>query len=303
MNDIFEMIDSAIQEKTANQQPRMPKEEYAEMMNQKRQELYNKVSQQIDVIKINPQQYIHYLYMQAKLDYTVSNTLLIMSQKPDATMLKDSNHWRENKQYIKKGEKGIQILEPAGEFQKEDGTMGTNYKIKYVFDVSQLGNKVNLDLSPKVPIRDLISGLIYASNVRIQKSDTMMSREDVLYSPESSTIFYKNNIDGSSFLQGLVREICYVEFNKQYGNINRERDGFIVESSAYMLCQKYNISADDKNFANKVSQYFYGMSEQDIKEELSNAKNLSDDVSKRIERGIYKTQQEKVNTQNHNIGR
>lgn len=297
MNDIFQMLDSAIQEKTVNQQPRMPKEEYAEMMNQKRQELYNKVSYQIEAIKNDPQKYMHYLYMQAKLDYTVSNTLLIMNQKPEATMLKDSNHWRENKQYIKKGEKGIQILEPSGEYQKEDGSIGINYKIKYVFDISQLRNKVKLDNPSKVPMRDLISGLLYASSVKIQKSDSVLNQDGVIYSPEYSTIFYKENIDGNTFLQGLVREICYVEFHKQYGDIDRERDNFIVKSSAYMLCQKYNIPIQDKSFASKVSQYFYGMSEQEVKEELNNVKNLSDDVGKKIERGIYKTQQEKVTTQ------
>ena len=56
-----------------------------------------------------------------------------MAQCPQATLLKDNNRWVEEKKYVKKGVKGIGILEPKGEYQGNDGVIRTNYDVKYVF--------------------------------------------------------------------------------------------------------------------------------------------------------------------------
>ena len=52
------------------------------------------------------------------------------------------------------------------------------------------------------------------------------------------------------------------------------------------------VNVEQKDFANKVSQEFYGMDARQIKEELANIKDLSSDVYSRIERGVYKSQQQ-----------
>ena len=103
-------------------------------------------------------------------------------------------------------------------------------------------------------------------------------------------------------IQGLAREYCYVEFDKQYSNYNREEHQFFVESSAYVLCQKYGVPVDDTRFVNRVANYFSGMETKDIKQELGYIKNLCEDVSERIDRGIYKSQQEK-NIQRNDVSR
>ena len=54
--------------------------------------------------------------MQSKFGYTVTNTLLVMAQCPQATLLKDNNRWVEEKKYVKKGVKGIGIFSYVEEF-------------------------------------------------------------------------------------------------------------------------------------------------------------------------------------------
>lgn len=298
MNDIYSMLDEIGAKKQSSE--RMPKEEYAKMMKEKRQSLYDLSEKQAEIISQNPDKYMHYLKLLGNTDYTPTNTLLVMAQKPDATYLKDGNRWQELKCYRKKGEKGIQILEPKGEYEKKDNSIGTNYAIKYVFDISQLSTSYSV---PKkhYTLEQLVRGLTYDTSVELQKSDSLDGNDKVLYSPEAKTIYYENNISQQEMIYGLAREYCYLEFDNQYENMDRTRDKFMVESSAYLLCQKYGIEVPNVNFSKEVSKYFDGMDTQEIKQELANIKELYDDVSKRVDRGIYHFEQNKTVQHNQEV--
>lgn len=73
----------------------------------------------IDVF--NGDNYKNYLDFCAKLPrYSVNNQILIMMQKPDATMCQSFTNWKEVNRFVRKGEKGIRILAPAPyKMQKE----------------------------------------------------------------------------------------------------------------------------------------------------------------------------------------
>lgn len=298
MSDIYSLLDQVGTKKS--QDKRMSKEEFAKMMNDRRQALYELSEKQINVVSKDPKQYTDYLKLMANTDYTPTNTLLVMAQKPDATYLKDGNRWQELKCYRKKGAKGIQILEPRGEYQKKDGNIVTSYDIKYVFDVSQLSTVYQVP--PKqFSLEKMVRGLTYNSAVKVQKLDTLSGNEKVLYSPEANTIYYENNISQKEMIYGLAREYCYVEFDNQYENMDRSRDKFLIESSAYLVCQKYGIEVTDKEFSKEVTSYFKDMNPKEIKRELGNIKELADDVSKRIDRGIYKFEQNMTRQRNQEV--
>ena len=59
--------------------------------------------------------YTTYLRTMAKFhNYSFNNTLLIAMQRPDATLVAGYNAWKNKfNRYVKKGEKGIQIVAPA----------------------------------------------------------------------------------------------------------------------------------------------------------------------------------------------
>lgn len=59
--------------------------------------------------------YMTYLRTMAKFhNYSFNNTLLIAMQRPDATLVAGFNAWKNKfNRYVKKGEKGIQIIAPA----------------------------------------------------------------------------------------------------------------------------------------------------------------------------------------------
>ena len=65
--------------------------------------------------------YKDYLNFCAKLPrYSVNNQILIMLQRPDATMCQSFTGWKDMNRFVRKGEKGIRILAPAPyKMQKE----------------------------------------------------------------------------------------------------------------------------------------------------------------------------------------
>ena len=69
----------------------------------------------------NGDNYKNYLDFCARLPrYSVNNQILIMMQKPDATMCQSFTNWKEVNRFVRKGEKGIRILAPAPyKMQKE----------------------------------------------------------------------------------------------------------------------------------------------------------------------------------------
>ncbi|MBP1584122.1 MAG: antirestriction protein, partial [Lachnospiraceae bacterium] len=50
--------------------------------------------------------------------YSINNQILIMMQRPDATMCQSFSGWKEMNRFVKKGEKGIRIMAPSP-FKKE----------------------------------------------------------------------------------------------------------------------------------------------------------------------------------------
>lgn len=54
-------------------------------------------------------------------NYSFNNTLLIAMQRPDATLVAGYNAWKNKfNRYVKKGEKGIQIIAPAPVKEREE---------------------------------------------------------------------------------------------------------------------------------------------------------------------------------------
>jgi antirestriction protein ArdC len=79
--------------------------------------------------------------------YSWGNTLLIYSQRPQATHVAGFHAWLRMRRYVRKGEKGIVILapmvgrrksdQPDDELVEDEQTRIFGFRTAYVFDVSQ----------------------------------------------------------------------------------------------------------------------------------------------------------------------
>ncbi len=85
-----------------------------------------------------------YLRVMARFHrYSISNLMLILAQRPDATYVAGFNAWKKLNRWVKKGEKGIVIVAPMVFRKKEEGQLegdpdtAVRFKAVHVFDVSQ----------------------------------------------------------------------------------------------------------------------------------------------------------------------
>ena len=123
--------------KAGGNQPRLSKEEYAEKKRTEKEKVYQMIDDAAREIVSDPEKFKSFLDTQSRMDrYSAANALLVYSQYPQATQLKDFDDWGKDNVKITKGAKSISILEPV-EYTRADGSPGISYNVKKVFDVTQ----------------------------------------------------------------------------------------------------------------------------------------------------------------------
>ena len=111
-------------------------DEYRQKKEQERRETFDLLdAATVEAVSSN-EDFSQYIRLQARLNYTVANTLLVFKQKPDAVQLKEFDDWKADGVSIKKNSKAIRILEPTSARTRE-GEAFTGFNVKKVLDISQ----------------------------------------------------------------------------------------------------------------------------------------------------------------------
>ena len=275
---------------SGEKQHRLSKEEFAKMMSDKRNTLFNMANEQTEKAVESADNFLVYLNLKSKLNYTVTNTLLVMAQNTKATQLKDITRWREDNKYIRKGQKGIQILEPS-EYIRSDGTTGITYNPKYVFDIAQLqGKKTSLNI-PKYSYDEILSAVIYRNEIlpEIVSQDTKIP-ERVYFDTESQKILVKEGLDAKTMINGIIREYCCIEYMNH--GMSRDECSFQADCSAYIISRRYGVGDYNTMFLSSCNEHFFSMNPKEIKQELENISRVTDSVSTSIKYGLYAQQEQ-----------
>ena len=279
-----------------NEENRMSKADFAKMMQERRKALFDMANDQVEKAVESSQQYKIYLDLHSRLGYTPTNTLLVMKQNPKATLLKDIVHWREEQKYIKKGEKGIQILEPGNEYVTKNGNRKISYNPKYVFDISQISGLNNPPTPATYETSELVSALLYRADVQPEVvTDDSKLPSKVYFDLESNKIYVKAGQTQAELLHGLIREYCVVEFSNK--DRDRQQTMFLSESCAYMISNKFGLENRNTLFLNDCNEHFFSKEPKEIKRELEQMKKVFSKISNRVEQGLY-AQQEQTKQKN-----
>ncbi len=135
----MENFDNLLENQNTRRQADQPfdKEAWAQRKQAERAHLYETIDGMTDLTLSSPEALLSYLAMQSRLGRTsVSNTLLILAQNPEASYFMSFDDWHDRGRSVKRNEKALQVLEASGEYERADGTMGTNFDVKRVFDVN-----------------------------------------------------------------------------------------------------------------------------------------------------------------------
>lgn len=229
-----------------------------------------------------------YLDVQANFrNYSATNALLILAFNKDARRLGDTDFWRNQGVYIKRQEfsRPIKIIESNGEYTRDDGSIGTSYNIKRVYDISQTTARIKTRPPVSYDERALLNALIYKRPVPIQSVDELPGGAGALYDHEQKAIFVCRGLNAHDLFCGVSRALAQAEL----AMISEE---YIPDNASYKAhCVSYILG---KEFGVDVSEYVFDNPDdllrtddpQEIRAELSEIRDTAFDISARMARSL-----------------
>lgn len=232
---------------------------------EEKKETYELLDNATDEVKNDINKFRTYLDIQSKFDrYSVGNCLLIMKQQPTARLIKELNDWKKIPNvFIKKNPLYIKILEPNGEYQKQDGSIGTSYNVKKLLDISQTNVKENNNI--KYDDRELLKAILKSSDVNMKVVEELSGLSK--FDKEQNVIFIKRGANGDALFQSLIYEIAK---SKNISTDNKVLDDLKCLGISYMICKRYNIDISNYSFPNNT----YDLKNMD----LLDVRNYLDDM-------------------------
>lgn len=259
-----------------------------------------------------------FLDVQARFDrYSVTNALLILTQMPGATKVKDFDGWKENGATIKRHQKGISILEPGDEYTREDGTTGTYYNVKKVFDISQTtasssrtsyrsfppkGEKLARSVAPPLPTKSdnfagapvmqpavnvddrlLLKALIHRPPVPIQMADELPGSAGAVYDHDQQAIFVRRGMEAPDLFRCVSLALARAEIAAIRQEYDPAQAAFPAYCASYMLCKKNGVDVSGYDFST-LPEGLREADAQSIRAVLNEVRDAAHDISARMSR-------------------
>lgn len=277
MNDFEQILANA----NGNTQEKKPfdKNTWKEKKQQERQEVYDLMDKMADEIKADVNKYKEYLNVQGRFDkYSVGNALVITASNPNATQLKEFDDWKESGAFIKKGENGIKILEPGDSYTRADGSSGTSYNVKKMFDISQTtSNQKPRTISYDDKVK--LTALLKDCPVDVKIVDMIPNSDNIAeWNKNDNALYVKQGGETPEIFKQIARELTRVGLEETG---NTELDNFKCISSSYMLCKKYGIDVSNINI-NSIPEAFKNMSASEVRNELTSMRSVMQDINTRM---------------------
>ena len=227
--------------------------------------------------------YKAYLDFCAKMPrYSINNQILIMMQKPDATMCQSFTGWKEMGRFVKKGEKGIRVMAPAPyKMEREQDKLGADGKpvldkdgepVKEVVEVKVNAFKPvsTFDISqtegepvPRLGVDELtgsVEGYATLMEAIKQASPVPISFENIesgakgYFQVEENRIAIQEGMSEAQTVKTALHEASHATLhNKEAQNQDSEKKSrnqkeCEAESVAYVVCQHYGIDTAEYSF-------------------------------------------------------
>ena len=280
--------------KAGGNQPRLSKEEYAEKKRAEKEKVYQMIDDAAREIVSDPEKFKNFLDTQSRMDrYSAANALLIYSQYPHATQLKDFDDWGKDNVKITKGAKSISILEPV-EYTRADGSPGISYNVKKVFDVTQTNGRKAPAVSANRDPKALITAMLDVSPVEVAATDELpYPNMAAFYNNEKQTLYVKRNVgDSVAVAQCVAQELGHAQLSINSESYSRRDMGFQAVCIGYMICKKYGV--DTQNFAiNRIPEGLASKEPKEIRAELSKTRNAMAEIHSHISDEMFRKKQER----------
>ena len=274
--------------------------------------------------------YTKYLLTMSKFhNYSFNNTLLIAMQRPDATLVAGYNAWKNKfNRYVKKGEKGIQIIAPAPvkereereKIDKDTGLTVLNesgepeievverviprFRVTTVFDYAQTDGEplptleVN-ELTARVKDYTLLKEAIeQVSPVPIRFGEIEGNAKGY-YSHMDKEICVRADMGESQTIKTMIHEVAHAMLHDsdQMKQRGEEKDQLTketeAESIAFTVCSALGIDTSDYSFP-YVASWASGKELKELKDSMDTIRLTAADFLEKLEAAVAERSAERV---------
>lgn len=192
--------------------------------------------------------------------YSWANCMMIMMQKPDATLVAGYAAWQKLGRQVRKGETGIQIRAPRfrkkSERDEDDSEAGPAYfSLASVFDISQTEG----DELPEPPDAIALTGQSDQADAVLKLCEQYCEREEIklllerdlgkargTYSAKGKSISLAPEQAYDQLAKTFVHELVHHELAEQKSD--RPTGEIEAEGTAYVVCEHFGIDASSYSF-------------------------------------------------------
>ena len=274
--------------------------------------------------------YTKYLLTMSKFhNYSFNNTLLIAMQRPDATLVAGYNAWKNKfNRYVKKGEKGIQIIAPAPvkereereKIDKDTGLTVLNesgepeievverviprFRVTTVFDYAQTDGEalptleVN-ELTARVKDYTLLKEAIeQVSPVPIRFGEIEGNAKGY-YSHMDKEICVRADMGESQTIKTMIHEVAHAMLHDsdQMKQRGEEKDQLTketeAESIAFTVCSALGIDTSDYSFP-YVASWASGKELKELKDSMDTIRLTAADFLENLETAVAERSVERM---------
>lgn len=274
--------------------------------------------------------YTKYLLTMSKFhNYSFNNTLLIAMQRPDATLVAGYNAWKNKfNRYVKKGEKGIQIIAPAPvkereereKIDKDTGLTVLNesgepeievverviprFRVTTVFDYAQTDGEplptleVN-ELTARVKDYTLLKEAIeQVSPVPIRFGEIEGNAKGY-YSHMDKEICVRADMGESQTIKTMIHEVAHAMLHDsdQMKQRGEEKDQLTketeAESIAFAVCSALGIDTSDYSFP-YVASWASGKELKELKDSMDTIRLTAADFLEKLETAVAERSVERM---------
>ena len=279
----MENYDNLFEQQPEQKEQPFDREAWAEQKREQRQELYDLIDEMSEKTLADPSALSDYLNMQARLGKTsVANTLLVVAQKPDATFIANYDDWQKRGRSVKRGEKGTMVLEANGEYERPDGTMGVNFDVKRVFDISQTYGKPARERT-NPPIKTALKAITTNVPVPVKLSESVSQSVGAMYSEKDNTVYVARGVEGNELFFALSRELA---------RAHSGQETFICDCAANIACLRYGVPA---KYCDRIPDEIASLESREKRSALNIVREAACEITERVDRNLFAERQQSRN--------
>lgn len=224
--------------------------------------------------------------------YSFYNQCLIISQKPNASLVAGFNTWKNKGRHVKKGEHGIMILAPligkerkveidADTWEEKDIETSSKlygFKAVYVFDVSQTEGKEIPTYKDKLqgdPMAFIpkVESLINNNGIELEYRE--LNHQFLNGWSEKGKIVVDSQKSLPQQFSTLIHEYAHEMLHKERITLDKTRRELEAESVSYIVCKFIGLETGTKH-----SDYIalYGGNKELLLESLEKVREVANEV-------------------------